>query len=370
MNDYYKILGINKGASEEEVKKAFRKLAHKYHPDKKGGDDKKFKEINEAYQTLSDKNKREQYDQFGRVFDGAQGQQWGGQNGPFGGFSAGEGGFGFGFDPSSFGDASDLGEIFDAFFEGMGVRQKRRTYRRGADVEIAQEITLEEAFNGTKRELKYKIAVSCDKCVGKGYDEKAGFDKCGVCGGRGEIKEARKTFFGNFTQVKSCKKCSGSGQIPKNSCRHCGGLGKVAGERTIKLEIYPGVDNGQIIQIKGAGEAGEAGSEAGDLYARIKIKPHHIFERRGNDLLIKKEVNLINILLGKKIEIPTIAGEKLTVEIPEDFDLRQQLVISGKGMPVFGGSGRGNLITEFKIKTLKKLNAKARKILEDLEKEI
>ena len=366
MNDYYNILGINKGASEEEVKKAFRKLSHKYHPDKKGGDDKKFKEINEAYQILSDKNKRAQYDQFGRVFDGgggAQGKQWGQNAGPFGGF-------GFGFDPSAFGDVSDLGEIFDAFFEGMGVRAKRRTYRRGMDVEIVQEITLEEAFRGTKRELKYKIAVSCAQCAGKGYDEKAGFDKCGVCGGRGEIKEARKTFFGNFTQVKSCAKCFGGGQVPKNSCHHCGGSGKVAGERSVKLEIHPGVDNGQIIQIKGAGEAGESGAEAGDLYARIKIGHHSIFERRGNDLLIKKEVKLINVLLGKKIEIPTIAGEKLTVEIPEDFDLRQPLVISGKGMPVFGGFGKGNLIIEFNIRTSKKLSAKAKKMLEDLEKEI
>ena len=153
--------------------------------------------------------------------------------------------------------------------------------------------------------------------------------------------------------MKSCAKCFGGGQVPKNSCHHCGGSGKVAGERSVKLEIHPGVDNGQIIQIKGAGEAGESGAEAGDLYARIKIGHHSIFERRGNDLLIKKEVKLINVLLGKKIEIPTIAGEKLTVEIPEDFDLRQPLVISGKGMPVFGGFGKGNLIIEFNIRTSK-----------------
>ncbi len=363
--DYYKILGINKGASEEEVKKSFRKLAHKYHPDKKGGDEKKFKEINEAYSVLSDKKKREQYDKYGKVFEGA-GQEWRGE--PFGGFG-GAGDFGF-----EFGGTGDLSDIFEAFFEGMGVKSRRRTYRRGADVEIIQEITLEESFSGTKREIKYKIAVSCDKCAGKGYDEKAGFDKCDVCGGQGEIKEMRKTFFGNFAQVKSCKKCFGNGQIPKNSCRHCGGSGKIAGERAVKLEIYPGVDNGQIIQIKGVGEAGESGAEAGDLYARIKIKHHPIFERRGNDLLIKKEISLINILLGKKIEIPAITGEKLTVEIPEDFDLRQPLTIPGKGMPVFGspagGFGRGNLIVEFKIKTPKKLSAKAKKILEELEREI
>ncbi|MEK7635963.1 MAG: DnaJ C-terminal domain-containing protein [Patescibacteria group bacterium] len=371
MNDYYHILGINKGASEEEIKKAFRKLAHKYHPDKKGGDEKKFKEINEAYSVLSDKKKREQYDKYGRVFEGA-GQQWSGQS-PFEGFSGGfssDGGFGFGFDPSSFGEGADLSDVFEAFFEGMGVRQKRRTYERGGDVEIIQEISLEEAFRGAEKEIRYKILVNCEKCEGKGYDQKAGFEKCSVCAGRGEIKETRKSFFGSFTQVKQCKECMGTGQISKSPCAQCRGTGRISGERQVKVKIVTGIHDGQLITMKGTGEAGQRGTEAGDLYVRIKIKPHHIFHREGNDLIVKKEVKLVDILLGKKIEISTISGRKLYVEIPADFDIRQNMIIGSEGMPVFGSYGRGNLIVELKIKTPKKISARAKKVLEDLEKEI
>lgn len=375
--DYYKILGINKGASEDEIKKAFRKLAHQYHPDKKSGDEKKFKEIAEAYAILSDKKKREQYDKYGRVFDG----QSGGGAGPFGAGGPFNNGFGFEFDPSAFNDFADLGDIFSAFFEGMGVRQKRRTYRRGADIEIIQEITLEEAFYGVKKELKYNIAINCVKCDGKGYDQKEGLEKCSVCGGSGEIKEARNTFFGNFSQIKQCQECFGSGQIPKKSCVECRGKGIISGNRDIKVEILPGVMDSQFIKITGSGEAGERGAGTGDLYIRIKIKPHHIFARRGNDLFIKKEVKLVDILLGEKIEIPIIDANpegkqasygtrKIQIEIPEHFDLKNDLIIPKQGMPIFSSSNRGNLIVEFKIKTPKKPNTKAKKILEDLKKEM
>ena len=361
--DYYKILGINKGASEDEIKKAFRKLAHKYHPDKKGGDEKKFKEISEAYSVLSDKKKKEQYDKYGRVFSAGGGPAYGGGGaGPFGGF-------GFEFDPSSFSEFSDLGDIFDAFFEGLGVRQKRRTYYRGADLEINSEISLEEAFYGAEKEIKYSAKIKCGKCQGNGYDAAAGFEKCHICGGQGEIKESRKSFFGDFAQVKTCQQCFGSGQIPKSVCQDCRGVGKITGDRKVKVEIHPGVSSDQLVKIKGMGEAGERGAEAGDLYVRIKIKPHKIFERIGNDLLIRKEISLIDILLEKNIEIPTISG-KLKIEIPENFNLRENLRISGEGMPIFGNFGRGNLIVELKIKTPKKLNSKAKKILEDLEKEM
>lgn len=354
--DYYNILGVNKSATDDEIKKAFRKLAHQYHPDKKGGDEKKFKEINEAYQVLSDKNKRQQYDQFG------------GQ-GPF---SAGFGanGFGFGFDPSAFGDMADLSDIFSAFFEGAGMRQKRRTYHRGGDLEVVQEITLEEAFFGISRELRYKSGIACDKCSGKGYDVKEGLEKCATCAGRGEIKEARNTFLGSFTQVKQCKDCFGTGEIPKKVCSHCRGLGKITGEHKIKIDILPGIADGQIIKVQGVGEAGERGAESGDLYARVRVKPHQIFRRYGDDLAVKKEISLVDVLLGEKIELPEISDGKIVSEIPENFDLRENLVIPKQGMSVFGAKSRGNLIVEFKIKTPKKLSAKAKKILEELKKEI
>lgn len=368
--DYYKILGINKGASDDDIKKAFRKLAHKYHPDKAGGDEKKFKEIAEAYAVLSDKKKREQYDKYGRVFDGAPGA---GGAGPFGGGAGPFGGFGVEFDPSAFSDFGDLGDIFDAFFEGMGVRQKRRVYHRGSDVEMVQGITLEEAFFGIKKEIKYKINVACDKCSGKGYDVKEGLEKCATCAGRGEIKEARSTFFGNFTQVKQCKECFGAGEIPKKVCSNCKGIGKIIGERKINFEILPGVMDGQIIKFQGMGEAGERGAEVGDLYARISIKPHQVFKRQGNDLFVKKEVKFVDVLLGEKISLPTIDGKKIDIEIPENFDLKESLSIPKQGMPIFGssfGGGRGNLIVELKIKTPKKISAKAKEILEKIKKEI
>jgi len=383
--DYYKILGINKAASEDEVKKAFRQLAHKYHPDK-GGDEKKFKEINEAYQILSNKEKRAQYDRFGQVFEGGARPGYGpfGFGGPFDfaqGEPFGEVKFSAGGGPASGwdfgGDFGDLGDIFDAFFEGLGVRQKRRTYERGADIQTVQEISLEEAFRGIEKKIKYNVFVSCEKCRGLGHDPKAGFEKCPVCAGQGEVKETRRSFFGDFVQVKTCDKCFGAGQLPKKICDVCRGSGKVKGEKNISVEIRPGISDGQIIKIQGGGEAGERGTKEGDMYVRIKIKPHPIFKRQGDDLFIKKEIKLVDLLLQKKLDIPTIGGNRLTVEIPSDFDLKNNLKIPVEGMPRFNampdgrqGFGRGDLIIELIVKTPKKISPKIKKILEDSEGEI
>ncbi|MEK7568244.1 MAG: molecular chaperone DnaJ [Patescibacteria group bacterium] len=366
-NDYYKILGVNKNASDEEIKKAFRKLAHKYHPDK-GGDEKKFKEVNEAYSVLSDKNKRAQYDRFGRVSPGG-GPIHEGAGFDFSGWPGFDHAGPFSEMKFDF-EGGDLSDVFEAFFEGLGVKSKRRVYRRGADVQIAQEITLEEAFKGVEKEINYRIAVSCEKCAGLGHDPKSGFDKCSVCDGRGEIKETRQSFFGNFVQVKPCRHCSGAGQISKSSCKTCGGSGKIAGERNIKITVRPGIGDNQIIKVASAGEAGEKGTEAGDLYVKIKVRSHQIFERVGDDLVIKKEVKMTDLLLGKKIEVPTISGNKLTLEIPENFDLKNNLKISKEGMPHFNAFGRGDLIVSLTVKTPKKLGHKAKKILEEFEKEI
>lgn len=365
MADYYKILGVSRNASEEEIKKAFRKLAHKYHPDK-GGDENKFKEINEAYSVLSNKEKRAQYDRFGRVFDGSTAGAGG--FGGFGGWPFGEIRFDFESAPS------DLSDIFDAFFEGMGVKEKRRTYHRGSDVEVIQEISLDEAFRGVSKEISYRIGVRCEKCDGFGHDAKAGYEKCGVCGGRGEIKETRNTFFGAFAQVRTCQSCFGSGRIPKKICEVCRGSGRVVGEKKIKIEIRPGVADNQIIKVKGGGEfgerAGQTGAVEGDLYVRIKIRHHPVFSRQGDALIVRKEVNLTDLLLGKKIEISTIGGNKLKIEIPADFDLKNNLRIAGEGMPKQDGYGRGDLIVDLIVKTPEKLSAKAKKILEELEKEL
>ncbi|MDO8466639.1 MAG: DnaJ C-terminal domain-containing protein [bacterium] len=365
MKDYYKILGVERGATEDDIKKAYRKLAHQYHPDKSGGSADKFKEINEAYQILSNKEKKEQFDRFGRVHDGQTGGSPFGNGSPFGSNFE----FGFGFDPSNIDDMGNVSEIFEAFFEGMGVK-KRNNYRRGSDVEFIQELTLEEAFRGTEKLIRTKIYSVCEACTGIGYDKTAGTTECATCSGRGEIKESRNTFFGNFAQVKTCPKCVGSGQVPNKPCDKCGNAGRVLSSREITVEITPGVSDDQLIKITKAGEAGERGAEAGDLYVRIRIAPHKIFERRGDDLVTKKQVDLVNVLLGEKIEIFTIGGNKLHVEIPAGISLKDKMRIPGEGMNRFGGRGRGDLYVEWDIKTPKKVSSKVKKLLEELKDEL
>lgn len=376
MKDYYKILGVAEGATEDEIKKAYRKLAHKYHPDKGGGDEDKFKEINEAYQVLSNKEKRTQYDRFKKTggafgdfsnFGGGYGPFGNAQGGPFGGA---QGGPDFNFDMSGFSDF-DMGDIFEVFFEGLGMKDRRRTYNRGSDMEIIQEISLEEAFSGVEKKIKFSTYIKCDKCSGHGHDLKAGTEKCSVCAGKGEIKETKNTFFGSFTQVKSCPKCFGTGNVPKNICKYCGGSGKIKGERDVVVKILPGVGEGQVIKIIGAGEAGERGAGEGDLFVRIKIRSHDKFERKGNDLFTKKEVKLVDFLEAfldeKKLEISTISGKKADIKFSEDFILSKPIMLKGEGMPLFNSFGRGDLFVELKIKKPKKMNSKIKKLLEELD---
>jgi molecular chaperone DnaJ len=364
MKDYYTTLGISKSASEEEVKKAYRKLAHQYHPDKAGGDEKKFKEINEAYQVLSDKNKRAQYDRFGTA-EPMSG--FGNAGGGFGGAGVQWGGMGF--DPSQFGDLGDFGDIFESFFEGMGGHPRRKTYEKGSDIEIQEQITLEEAFSGTVKTVRLKTFVRCAKCDGKGAEPGSGFEKCSVCDGQGQVREQRRTFFGSFSQVKACEKCHGSGEVPKKPCSVCRGVGRVESNREIKIDIMAGIDDNQLIKVKGMGEAGERGTAAGDLYVRVRVRPHAVFARHGNDLVVARELKLVDLLLGKAIAVPAISGDTITVEIPAGFNVKEYLRISGQGMPHIGSRARGDLLVNFVIKAPKKPSAKARELLEKLEKE-
>jgi len=362
--DYYKILGVARNASEEEIKKAYRKLAHQHHPDKTGGEDVKFKEINEAYQVLSNKDKRSRYDQFGSA-EGPAG--FGGQGSPFAGWDfsnfEGFGAQGFG------GETGDLGDILEDFFEGIGVKPRRRTYRRGSDLETVLTITLEEAFHGATKELHVRTLVRCESCSGQGGEAGAGFETCSACNGQGEIREERRAFFGAFSQVKACTPCRGTGQIPKKPCPVCKGSGRVNAERTVRLELAPGIQSGQIIKIAGKGEAGERGTTEGDLYVRIVIQEHSTFARHGDDLVVQKELDLVKILLGEKIEAPTISGGKINVEIPAGFNLKEDLRVRGEGMPHFGSSGRGDLLVNFTLKTPKKITPRIKKLLEDWQRE-
>jgi len=369
MKDYYSTLGVQKTASEEEIKKAYRKLAHQYHPDKAGGSEAKFKEINEAYQVLSDKTKRAQYDRFGTAEPmggfggGAAGPQWGGGF-PGGGQVNWEG---MGFDPSQFGDMGDIGDIFESFFGGG--QPRRKTYEKGSDLELQEQITLEEAFSGIMKTVRLRTLVQCAKCGGKGAEPGSGFEKCTTCDGQGQIREQRRTFFGSFSQVKTCAKCHGTGEVPKKPCAVCKGAGRVEADREVKIEIMAGIDDNQLIKVKGMGEAGERGTAAGDLYVRVRVRPHATFARRASDLIIARDLKLIDVLLGKTIAVPVISGGTITVEIPAGFNLKENLRISGQGMPHIGSHARGDLLVNFTIKAPKKPNAKEKELLEKLEKE-
>ena len=370
--NYYEVLGVAKGASEEEIKQAYRRLAHKYHPDKTGGDEKKFKEVNEAYQVLSNRDKRAQYDRFGRAFDGSTGSPHGAGGFDFSGSGFGGKGFNFefGFDPSQMEDLGNMGDVFDSFFEGLGLRRKRRTYTRGSDLEFVQEVTLEEAFHGVRKQVKFKTLVVCKKCEGLGHFPKDGFTECRSCDGRGEIQESRSTFFGNFNQVRAYGKCHGDGKIPNKVCGECDGTGRMKAERAVELHIAPGVEDGQIVKIAKGGEMGERGADSGDLYVRIKIPAHQTFERHGNDLLVRKEIDLVKLLLQESIQVPTIEGHQTSVRIPPGFSVKDKLRIPGEGMARFGGGGRGDLFVDFEVKAPKHLNEKAKKLLEELKREI
>ena len=375
MNDYYEILGVPRNSSEEDIKKAFRKLAHKYHPDKAGGDEKKFKEINEAYQVLSDKNKRSQYDRFGRTFNNAQGSG-GGQN-PFGGFDFS----GANFDGFDFGGFSAQGgqapgwdgfeDILGSFFGG-GARGAQP--QKGNDIQVILEITLKEAFFGMKREISFRTFVTCQKCGGVGYDKEAGTKKCDKCHGTGKIKEQHSSFFGNFVQVKECDKCFGTGQAPNKLCNECGGAGRVLRTKSITVDIKPGVFNGQMLKISGQGEAALLGKAAGDLYIKINILQNKDFKLEGENLIVKKDITVSDVLSGKSIEIENINGSKVKVDIPSQHDISESIVIKGEGMPrnsgVLGKHGRGDLIVNFHLKTPKRMSAKAKQISEELAKEL
>lgn len=367
--DYYHILGVAKTASEEEIKKAYRKLAHQYHPDKPGGNEAKFKEINEAYQVLSDKLKRAQYDRFGNAESGMGGFPGGGFGGFQGGVPPNWDGFGFGVDPEAFSGMGDMGDIFETFFEGLGVRPRRKTYEKGSDLEVIEEVTLEEAFRGTTKVLKLNMLVACAACKGRGAEAGTGFEKCATCDGKGEVREQRRTFFGNFSQIKACDKCHGTGEVPKKACHACKGSGRVEADRDVRVTILPGIENGQLIKITGMGEAGERGTTAGDLYVRVKVRPHHRFERRGSDLIVNHDLKVLDLLLGKKVEVSTISGGKVAVEVPANFNLKDHLRIPEEGMPRFGAYGRGDLLVNFIVKAPKKPSAKAKKLLEELEGE-
>jgi molecular chaperone DnaJ len=360
--NYYEVLGVAKTASQEEIKKAFHKLAHKYHPDK-GGDEKKFKEINEAYQILSDKTKRAQYDQFGRVFDGS---------GP----QAGQDGFGFNWawgnksqQDVEF-DLNDLGDVFEEFFGFGGARKtSKKDARRGKDIEVQIEIPLEKTLNDFTEKISLQKYIVCNRCKGAGAEPGTKIKECFSCRGTGHVQQVKKTFLGSYTTITTCPECKGEGNIPEKPCNVCKGEGRVKATETIEVKIPAGVDSNQLIKIEGKGEAGKKGAKAGNLYVRIYVKQHPVFERKEDDLFTLLQISLSQAVLGDKVELKIIDETNILLEIPAGTESGKILRITGKGIPHFGGYGRGNLYVELKIDTPKKLTKKQKELFEQIRKE-
>lgn len=352
--DYYEILGVQKNASTDEIKKSYRKLAREYHPDvnKASGAESKFKEINEAYSVLSDPQKRSQYDQFGHA-----GTQFGGAGGAgFGGYDFSDmfRGFSGGFGSSPFED------LFESVFGGGG--RRREGPRRGADLRYDMEITLEQAAQGMEEEIEIPKHISCPACNGTGAKPGTNPSKCSTCGGRGQVQQTQRTPFGSFSQITTCPNCRGSGQVITSPCTKCQGRGIIRSSHKVKLQIPSGIDTGHKLRIPHAGEAGEKGGNPGDLYIFITVKPHGIFERDGADLHYKAIVTFAQSALGAEITVPTIDGSS-TLKIPEGTQPNSVLRMKGKGLAKLKGSGKGDQYVHIEIETPVNMSREQREIL-------
>ncbi|QSH39593.1 molecular chaperone DnaJ [Candidatus Kaiserbacteria bacterium] len=353
MKDYYQILGLQKSATDSEIKKAFRALAQKYHPDKKTGDEARFKEASEAYAVLGDKKKRAEYDTYGRTFAGG-GQQQGASFGGFD-FSQFQQGFGGGADGVEF----DLGDIFSEVFGGGG----RSQARRGRDISMDLELDFKDAAFGIERTVLLNKVGYCSECEGSGAKDKRDVKTCTTCNGKGSVHETRRSVLGTFTSARECKECHGIGKIPKTPCKTCKGKGVLQKQEEIKLAIPAGIDNGEMIRLMGKGEAVQGGT-AGDLYIKIHVRPHKDFVRSGKDIRMSLNVKLTDALLGSTYTIPTLE-KNVDLKIPAGITHGEVLRIKGKGIPR-EDSSRGDLLVAVHIDLPKKLSRSAKKLIEGL----
>jgi len=361
--DYYNVLGIDKKASKDDVKKAFRKLAHKYHPDKGGTDESKFKEITEAYSVLSDDKKRREYDTYGQSFAGASGPAGGpsGQGNPFGGFDFSQFQQGFGNGGVDF----DFGDIFGDMFGG-GRGGQSRTTPRGRDISIDLEVPFKDAIFGTTRDVLIAKVSTCNLCHGSGAKPGTDLEACKTCNGSGRVHETRNSILGQFTSVRICSACDGSGKVPKEKCPECKGHGTQRRQEEIHISIPAGIDNGEMIRLPQQGEAIKTGI-AGDLYVKIHVKPHATFRRDGSNLTMDLPVKLTDALLGTIASIETLEGKTLEVKIPPMKRAEELLRVRGKGIPAH--NDRGDLIIRLEVALPHKLSGKAKKSVEGLQAE-
>lgn len=359
--NYYDILGVSKGASQDDIRRAYRKLAGEHHPDR-GGSSDKFKEVNEAYQVLSDTTKRGQYDQYGQTFEQAQRQG----GGPGAGFSGDPfAGFDFSGGFSTNGGAEfDFGDIFSNIFGNARQNNERRS--RGIDLEMPLAISFEEAVFGVKKEITLEKQNTCPKCHGSGAEKGSKIVTCPKCHGQGQIKTTRRTIFGNIASATICDQCNGAGKIPEKPCSECHGSGVKRGEKKIDISIPAGIDNGQRIRVTGEGEAGYRGSTNGDLYILINVQPSEQFERRGFDLYEDQAVYFSQAALGAQIEVPGVEGP-VKIKVPAGTRPGKVFRISGKGVPRLNRSGRGDLFVTITVKVPERLTKKQKELLKELE---
>jgi len=360
--DYYEILGVGKDASADEIKKAFRRLAVQHHPDKEGGDESKFKEINEAYEVLKDPSKRQRYDQFGHA--GVGGATGGAGGNPFGGGFNGFGGQGqnINFD---FGDLG-LGDIFGSFFGGGG-SPRNQGPRRGRDVETKIDISFEAAVFGTEEELHLNIDDTCEHCKGTTVEPGHSLKTCDTCKGQGQVVQVMRTIFGNIQQASVCPTCKGTGKVPEKVCSVCHGKGTQKRAQNITLKVPAGIDDGAVIRLREHGEAA-ANAPKGDLYVNVRVKPHKKFTREGDLILSEEHVGMADAALGTEIDVDTVDGP-VRMKVPAGTQSGADFKLSGHGVPhIRNGETRGAHIVTIVVDTPTKLTKKQKELLEEFQK--
>jgi len=359
--DYYEVLGVSKGASDDEIKRSYRKLAKKYHPDVNPGDkeaEAKFKEIGEAYEVLSDAEKKSRYDQFG--FAGVDPNYGGGAGSGFGGFG------GMGFD--------DLGDIFGSMFGGgFGGSQRRRNGpRRGSDIEESVLLSFEEAAFGIKKQLKIYVIEECEECHGSGAKSASDKQTCPHCKGTGQIKSVQNTMFGQMINTQVCGHCRGEGTIIKNPCAKCNGKGKIKRAKNIEVDIPAGINAGETVSYRGLGNAGSKGGPAGDLLVTVSIKRHSVFTRTGYDVNLEVPITFVQAALGADIEIPVLDPDKkyepgkMTYTVPEGTQPETVVRLRGKGIPHVRSGARGDMLVKFTVEVPKNLSAEQKDVISKL----
>jgi len=342
--DYYATLGVSRNASQDEIKRAYKELAKKYHPDlnKSRGAEERFKEINEAYSVLGDEKSRQQYDTFGTSE---------GFGGFHSGFQAGEGGF----------DFSDIFESFFGGFDSFGMGGRRRGPRKGADLHYELQIDLEDVFHGAEKTIAFEHYVRCERCKGLGGTN---VEQCPNCNGRGVVQSTKRTIFGVFSTTTTCHKCRGEGAVVKDTCEQCGGEGRVVRERKLAVKIPRGIEDGMSIRINGEGEPGEKNAPHGDLYVLVMVKKHPLFERKKDDLFTAVPLSFVQAVFGDEIEVPTIDG-KAKLRIPAGTQSETSFRLKGKGIHGLRTGAAGDEFVKVRVEVPTKLNKKQKEILEE-----